>query len=84
VVFSDDGLALVSSGESYVTVHAKPATYLAGFQHFLGSGGWAFKQHVVPCVTQSFRGVGGGPPQAPFGGKAYRLEKKEKKAPAYG
>jgi len=29
----DDDLALVSSGESYVTVHAKPATYLAGFQH---------------------------------------------------
>jgi len=30
VIFPDD-LALVSSGESYVTVHAKPATYLAEF-----------------------------------------------------
>jgi len=25
--------------------------YLSGFSCFLGSGGWAFKQHVVPCVN---------------------------------
>jgi len=48
---------------------------------FLGSGGWAFMQHVVPCVNpllQRGRNGAASQPQAPFGGKVYRLQGRKK------
>jgi len=46
---------------------------------FLGSGGWAFKQLVVPWVNPILQRCGNGAvslPKSPFGEKAYRLKKK--------